>query len=56
MGAVLIIIRRFLPVSLVSMEILGVVGIAVYMASMVSMIGLSLIEDAKRSFKTIFTK
>jgi len=56
MGMVLLIIRRYLPVSLVSMEILGGVGLAIYIVSMISMVGLSLIEDAKRSFKTIFAK
>jgi len=56
MGIVLVVIRHFLSVSLFSMEILTVVGFTVYIASMVSMMGLSLIEDAKRSFKTIFAK
>jgi PST family polysaccharide transporter len=56
MGAILIIMRRFLPVSIYSMEILAIVGVIVYIGSMISMIGLSLIEDVKRSFKTIFSK
>ncbi len=56
MGAALLILRRFLPFSLVSMEVLTVTGIAVYATSMISMMGLSLIEDAKRSFKTIFNR
>lgn len=56
MGAALLILRRFLPVNLVSMEILTVTGIVIYITSMVSMMGLSLIEDAKRSFKTIFNR
>ncbi len=56
MGAALLILRRFLPVSLVSMEILTVIGIIIYSTSMISMMGLSLIEDAKRSFKTIFNR
>jgi PST family polysaccharide transporter len=56
MGMVLIVMRRFLSVSITSMEILTVVGLAVYIGSMISMVGLSLIEDAKRSFKTIFAK
>jgi len=56
MGAVLLMLRGFLPTSLVSMEILTVTGIVVYAVSMISMMGLSLIEDAKRSFRTIFNK
>jgi O-antigen/teichoic acid export membrane protein len=56
MGAVLLIMRRYLPVSIVSMEILAVSGLVIYIVSMVSMVGLSLIEDAKKSFKTIFSK
>ena len=56
MAAVLLIMRKFLPVSLTSMEELAAVGVVVYMISMISMVGLSLIEDAKRSFKTIFAK
>jgi O-antigen/teichoic acid export membrane protein len=56
MGAVLLIMRNFLPVSIVSMEIMIAVGFVVYISSMLSMVGLSLIEDAKRSFKTIVSK
>jgi O-antigen/teichoic acid export membrane protein len=56
MGAVLLIMRNFLSVSIVSMEIMIAVGFVVYISSMLSMVGLSLIEDAKRSFKTIISK
>lgn len=56
MGTILIVVRRFLPVTLISMGELAAVGMVVYFVSMVSMIGISLIEDAKRSFKTIFAK
>ncbi|KKQ91864.1 MAG: Polysaccharide biosynthesis protein [Microgenomates group bacterium GW2011_GWC1_39_7b] len=56
MGAVLLMLRGFLPTSLVSMEILIVTGMAIYATSMISMMGLSLIEDAKKSFKTIFNR
>ena len=56
MGAVLLIMRNFLSVSIVSMEILIGVGFVVYISSMLSMVGLGLIEDAKRSFKTIVSK
>ena len=56
MGAVLLIMRNFLSVSIVSMEIMIAVGFVVYISSMLSMVGLSLIEDVKRSFKTIISK
>lgn len=56
MGAILLIMRRFMPVTIVTMEILAGVGLIVYIGSMVSMVGLGLIEDAKKSFKTVFTK
>ena len=56
MGIILLIARHNLPVSLTSMEILAGVGLIIYTISMVSMVGLGLIEDAKRSFKTIFAK
>jgi len=56
MSVVLIIARRFLSVTLTSMEELIAIGAVVYITSMISMVGLSLIEDAKRSFKTIFAK
>lgn len=54
MGISLLIVKRYLPISINSMLVLTVIGFAVYTTSMISMMGLSLIEDAKRSFKTIF--
>ena len=56
MGIILIIVKRFLPVNIYAMEVLVIAGIFIYAASMLSMMGLSLVEDAKRSFKTIFSK
>lgn len=56
MGIALIIIRRFLPISINSMIILGISGFVIYLSSMLSMTGLSLIEDAKKSYKTIFNR
>jgi len=50
MGIVLLIARKFLPVNLYSFGILIGVGLAAYIVSMVSMMGLGLVEDAKRSF------
>ena len=56
MGVILLITRKNLPVSINSMLVLATIGFITYSASMVSMMGLSLIEDAKKSFKTIFLK
>lgn len=56
MGLSLIFLRKFLPVNIYAMEVLTVVGIIVYGASMISMMGMSLLEDAKTSLKTIFSK
>lgn len=56
MGVVLIVARKFLDVSINSMIILGVVGAVVYFSSMLGMTGLSLVEDIKRSIKTLQNK
>jgi O-antigen/teichoic acid export membrane protein len=56
MGAILLLVRNFLDVSVTSMIILGLVGVLVYGSSMVSMMGASLIDDAKKSYKHIFSK
>ncbi|OFZ64963.1 MAG: hypothetical protein A2328_11295 [Bdellovibrionales bacterium RIFOXYB2_FULL_36_6] len=56
MGITLLIIRRYLPLNINSMLTLALVGLIVYSTSMVSMMGLSLIQDVKKSFKTIFSK
>lgn len=56
MGGILILVKRFLDTSINSMLILGLVGILTYGSAMISMIGVSLIEDAKKSFKTIFNR
>ena len=56
MGLTIFILKRFLPVSLYSLAELTILGLVVYFASMVSMMGLSLIEDAKRSFRTLLNK
>lgn len=56
MGVILLLVRNFLDVSINSMLILGLVGVLVYGASMVSMMGASLIDDAKKSYKHIFNK
>lgn len=56
MGLILLVLRKFLDVSLNSMLILGLVGVLVYGSSMISMMGVSLIEDAKKSYRTIFNR
>lgn len=56
MGTILLLIRNFLDVSVTSMLILGLVGVLVYGSSMISMMGASLIDDAKKSYKHIFSK
>lgn len=56
MGAVLLILRGLLPVNFYSIFILTSVGIIVYGLLMVVIVGVSLIQDAKRSFKEIFSR
>lgn len=56
MTAVLLILRKYLDISINSMLILTGVGLVAYGSSMISMVGLSLVEDAKKSFKTIFNR
>lgn len=56
MGAVLIILRQILPVSFYSIWILVAVGVIVYGVLMVAIIGATLVQDAKRSFKEIFSR
>ncbi len=56
MGAVLILVRSALPQTFYSLWILGVVGVSVYGVLMIALIGVSLIEDAKRSIKAIFSR
>jgi len=54
MGLVIFILKGALPTNLYSLAILILVGGLVYMAIMISMVGITLLEDAKKSFKTIF--
>ncbi|MBI3397001.1 oligosaccharide flippase family protein [Candidatus Woesebacteria bacterium] len=55
MGMTLFILRNFLPLNLSSVGILTVTGIIVYFMLMIFLIGKSLIDDAKRSLKTILS-
>ncbi len=56
MGAILLILRISLPVNFYSLSILVLVGVVTYGVLMIAIIGVTLIEDAKRSFKTIFNR
>jgi len=56
MGFFLIIMKRFLPISVNSMILLTLAGVAIYSASMLSMMGLSLVADVKKSFKTLMNR
>ena len=56
MGVALLILRSFLPQSLYSIGLMAIIGSLVYGAILISMVGVSLVEDAKRSFKTIFNR
>ncbi len=56
MGIGLVMVRKFLPVSINSMILLTLLGVIIYGASMLSMAGMSLVEDVKRSLKTLLNK
>ena len=56
MGLTLLVVKNFLPVSVNSMLLLTLLGSVVYGASMFSMMGLSLVEDARRSVKTLLNR
>jgi PST family polysaccharide transporter len=56
MGVFLVIARRFLPVSINSMILLTLAGVIIYGTSMLSLMGLSLAEDIKKSLKTLLNK
>ncbi len=56
MGVVLLAIKGLLAPSFYSIGLLSVIGVIVYGALMLAVEGGSLVEDAKRSFKTIFNK
>jgi O-antigen/teichoic acid export membrane protein len=56
MGVVLVVVKRFLPVSINSMILLTSLGLIIYGTSMLSMMGLSLVEDVRRSVKTLLNR
>ena len=56
MFVTLVFVRKFLDVSFYSLGILVLVGVISYSASIISMVGSSLLEDVKKSLKTIFNR
>lgn len=56
MGVVLLIAKPFFPVTLYSLGILSVLGLVVYLSVSLGMVGVSLIEDAKKSLRTLLGK
>ncbi|CAN5304614.1 lipopolysaccharide biosynthesis protein [soil metagenome] len=56
MGIVIIILRGVLPLTFYSIGLLILIGGLVYGALMIAIEGQSLIDDAKRSFKTILNR
>jgi O-antigen/teichoic acid export membrane protein len=56
MATVLVLLRIFLPLNSYSIIILSLVGSIVYVVVMVALVGASLVEDAKKSFKTVIGK
>jgi O-antigen/teichoic acid export membrane protein len=56
MGVILYIAKSFLPVTLPSAGMLLVLGIAVYGGSMLAIVGISLVEDTKRSLRTLLNR
>lgn len=56
MGVSLLFLRQFLPISLSSIWILIGVGAVVYGVSIIVLVGVSILEDAQKSAKTLFSK
>lgn len=56
MGMILLILRGFLPQTIYSLALMTLIGSLVYGAVMLAMVGVSLLEDAKKSFKAIFNR
>ena len=54
MGAVLLVLRNFLPVNLYTAFILTVVGMVAYFTSILAFVGLSIIEDVRKVAGVIF--
>ncbi len=56
MTAAIVVAKRFIPANFYGLQVLILLGIVSYGASMTAMVGMSLLEDAKKSVKTFFSK
>lgn len=56
MTLVVVVSQRFLSINFFNLGIIIVLGVVSYGISLLTMVGLTLIEDVKRSFKTVFKK
>jgi len=56
MMAILLFVKNFLPMNYYSLGILVLIGVVSYGASIVGMIGVSLIEDAKKAMHNLWKK
>lgn len=56
MGLVLLVLRQVLPASLGNLTLLVLVGAATYFCSVFLLIGVSLVQDVKKTFVSIFSK
>ncbi len=56
MGAIILVLRGLLPTNITSVWIIAVVGSVSYALFILVMVGKSIVEDVKRSAKTIFSK
>ncbi|MCH7730113.1 oligosaccharide flippase family protein [Patescibacteria group bacterium] len=56
MGVTLLFIRRLLPVNFMAVWVLVGTGILIYIISIYLTVGASIIDDVKKSFKTLFNR
>jgi O-antigen/teichoic acid export membrane protein len=56
MAVVLLVVRGVLPANAYSLSILVVVGVAVYSVIIIGIVGKSLVDDARRSIKSLVGK
>ena len=56
MALVVMVSQRLLSINFFNLGIIIVLGVVSYGISLLTMVGLTLIEDVKRSFKTVFKK
>jgi O-antigen/teichoic acid export membrane protein len=56
MAITLLVLRSMLPVSIYSIGVLAVTGSVVYFVTILAFVGVSLLNDVKKSFSSIFSK